>query len=80
MGVDRLEFDGFTATQCAGLVTTKILFNSTVSTPGARFCTFYIKDFYYVSLMRNCEFMRVRTVGRHPTGDHIPMVFGGNPS
>ena len=60
VGGDRLEFNGATATQCAGLVTTKILFNSTVSTPGARFFIFDIKDFYYGRPMINCDYMRIQ--------------------
>ena len=47
-------------TQCAGLVTTKMLFNSTVSKPEARFCTFDIKDFYYRSRMSDCAYMRIK--------------------
>ena len=60
VGGDRLEFDSVTTTQCAGLVTTKILFNSTVSTPGARFFTFDINDFYYGSPMKYYEYMRIQ--------------------
>jgi hypothetical protein len=37
---DRLDFPGPTATQTASLATTKILLNSTISTPNARFGTF----------------------------------------
>ena len=51
VGGERLEFDGMTATKCAGLLTTKIVFNDTLSTPGARFFKFYIKDLYYGGLM-----------------------------
>ena len=60
MGGGRLDFDGVTATQCAGLVTTKMLFNSTVSTLGAKFCIFDIKDFYYGRPMSNCEYTRIQ--------------------
>ena len=56
VGGDRLEFDGVIATQYAGLVTIKMLFNSTVSTPGVRFCIFDIKDFFYGSPVINCEY------------------------
>ena len=49
-----------TVTQWEGFPTTKILFNSTVSTPGARFCTFEIKDFYYGSPMEYCKYMRIQ--------------------
>ena len=57
---DRLDFDRVTETQCAGLVTTKMLFNSTVSTLGAKFCIFDIKDFYYGRPMSNCEYTRIQ--------------------
>ena len=60
VGGYRLDFDGVTATQCGVLLTTKTLFNSTVSTPGARFFTFDIKDFYYGSTMIDCEYMRIQ--------------------
>ena len=60
VGGYRLDFDGVTATQCGVLLTTKTLFNSTVSTPGVRFCTFDIKYFYYGRSMSNCEYMRIQ--------------------
>ena len=47
MGGDHVYFDGMTATQCASLLTTKIIMNSTISTPGVRFMTTDLKDFYY---------------------------------
>ena len=59
VGRYRLDFDGVTATQCTGLETTKMLFNSTVSTPGARFGTFDIKDFYYGIPMEEYDYMQV---------------------
>ena len=60
VGGDRLEFDGVTSTQCTVLVTTKMLFNSTVSIPGDRFFKFDIKGFYYGSSMIDCEYMRIQ--------------------
>ena len=51
----RLQFDGVAATNYVVLVTTKILFNGTLSTLGAQFCTFETKDFYYGSLMEYYE-------------------------
>ena len=51
VGGDRLNFPGAITTHCAGLTTTKCLLNSTISTPGARFITLYIKDFYYGTAM-----------------------------
>ena len=46
-----LDFDGFTATQCAYPPTTKILMNSTISTPGKIFMTMDLNDFYYGTTM-----------------------------
>ena len=56
----RLEIDGVKTMKYAGLVTTKMLLNSTVSTPGSRLCTFYIKEFYYGKPMIDCEYMRIQ--------------------
>ena len=47
VSVNRLDFPGDTTTNCARLTTTKFLLNSTISTPGARFITLDIKNFYY---------------------------------
>jgi hypothetical protein len=58
-GGDRLDFPGPTATQCASLTTTKILLNSTISTPNARFGTFDIKNFYYGTPMARYEYMKL---------------------
>ena len=51
VGGDRLDSPGATTTHCASLTTTKCLLNSTTSTPGARFTTLDIKDFYYGTAM-----------------------------
>ena len=51
VGRDRLDFPGATTTHCASLTITKCLLNSTISTPGARFMTLDIKDFYYGTAM-----------------------------
>jgi hypothetical protein len=58
-GGDRLDFPGPTATQCASLVTTKILINSTISTPNARFSAFDIKNFYYGTPMARYEYIKI---------------------
>ena len=51
VGGDRLGFPGATTTHCASLTTTKCLLNITISNPGARFMTLYIKYFYYGTAM-----------------------------
>ena len=47
VGGYRLDLPGATTTHCTSLTTTKCLLNSTISTPGARFMTLDIKDFYF---------------------------------
>ena len=59
VGGDCLNFPGATTTHCAGLTTTKCLLNSTISTPGARFTTLDIKDFYYGTAMARYEYMKL---------------------
>ena len=59
VGVDRLDFPGATTIHCASLTTTKCLLNSTISTPGARFMTLDIKDFYYGTAMAQYEYMKL---------------------
>ncbi len=58
-GGDRLDYPGPTATQCASLVTIKLLLNSTISTPNARFTCFDIKNFYYGTPMQRYEYMKM---------------------
>jgi hypothetical protein len=58
-GGDRLNFPGPAATHTASLVTTKILLNSTISTPNARFSAFNIKNFYYGTPMSRYEYMKL---------------------
>ena len=58
VGRDRLDFPSAT-THCASLTTTKFLLNSTISTPGARFMTLDIKDFYYGTAMARYKYMKL---------------------
>jgi hypothetical protein len=59
-GGDRLDFPGPTSTQTASLKTIKLLLNSTISTPGARFSAFDIKNFYYGTPMPRYEYMKIQ--------------------
>ena len=54
-----LSYDGLTATQCASLITTKILLNSVVSTILALFMCADIHDFYYNTPMVDFEYMKL---------------------
>jgi hypothetical protein len=47
------------STPTADLSTVKLLLNSVISTPGARFATFDLKDFYLGTLMARKEYMRI---------------------
>jgi hypothetical protein len=58
-GGDRLDFPGRTSTHTASLTTIKVLLNSTISTPGARFSAFDIKNFYYGTPMPRYEYMKM---------------------
>ena len=59
VGGDRLDLPGATTTHYASLTTTKCLLSSTISTPGARFTTLDIKDFYYGTAMARYEYMKL---------------------
>ena len=59
MVVDKLSYDGTTVTQCASLITTKILLNSVVSIILALFMCADIHDFYYNTPMVDFEYMKI---------------------
>ena len=46
VGGDRLDYQGDVSTKTANLETLKLLLNSVISTPGAKFMSVDIKDFY----------------------------------
>ena len=57
VGGENLSYEGTNTTQCASLITTKILLNSVVSTILAMFMCAYIHDFYYNTTMVDFEYM-----------------------
>ena len=57
MGGGLLDCPGITTTQTASLTTRKCLFNSTVSSPGAKFLALDIRNFYYNTPMAHYEYM-----------------------
>lgn len=57
VGGDRIEYPGEVITPTADIVTTKLLINSVISTPGARFMTAYIGNFYLGTPMERYEYM-----------------------
>jgi hypothetical protein len=58
-GGDRVTYIGDVSTKTADLTTAKILFNSVLSTPGAKFMTIDIKNFYLNTPMKSFEYMRI---------------------
>ena len=59
MGGKLLEFTGNLNTQTASFTTAKCVFNSVVSTPGARFLLADMKHFYLNNILPDPEFMRI---------------------
>jgi hypothetical protein len=59
VGRDRIQYDGDLATPTAGLTTVKLHLNSTISTPGARYSTLDIKDFYLGTPMAAYKYMHI---------------------
>jgi hypothetical protein len=54
---DRVQYPGNTGTPTANLLTVKILINSIISTPGTKFMTMDIKDFYLNTPMARYKYM-----------------------
>jgi hypothetical protein len=60
MGGDRINFPGDCGTPTADLLTVKLLLNSIVSTPHAKFMTIDIKDFYLMTPMERYEYFKMK--------------------
>ena len=59
VGGDKISYKGPTNTQCASLITIKILLNSVITTILAMFMCAYIHDFFYNTFMIDFEYMRL---------------------
>jgi hypothetical protein len=59
-GGDRVHYPFDAGTPIADLLTVKLLINSVISTPGARFFTMDIKNFYLNTPMVRYEYMRLK--------------------
>ena len=57
-GGDRLEFQGNTSTKTVGLETAKMVFNSVVSTPEAKFMAIDISNMYLNTPLNDYQYMR----------------------
>jgi hypothetical protein len=59
VGGNLIEYPGELTTRTADLTTTKLLWNSVISTPGARYKTSDIKSFYLETPLDRFEYMRM---------------------
>ena len=59
MGGNKLSYDHETVAPAANLLEAKIIFKSTISTPGAKFFTMDITDFFLSSKMTKPEYMKM---------------------
>ena len=59
VGGDKIKYPGEVATPTAEMLVAKLLFNSVVSTPGARFMTMDILNVYLMTPLRRPEFIRI---------------------
>ena len=58
-GGNLIAYPGELTTRTADLQTSKIMWNSVVSTPGARFCCFDISNFYLGTPLDRYEYMKI---------------------
>jgi hypothetical protein len=59
VGGDPINYPGAVATPTADMLIAKLLFNSVISTKGARFMTIDISDFYLMTPLKRPEFIRI---------------------
>lgn len=60
MGGDRINYPFDCGTPTADMLLVKLLFNSIISTKGAKFMSLDIKDFYLNTPMERYEYMRMK--------------------
>ena len=60
VGGDRINYPGKVATQTAEMLVEKMLFNSVISTKGARFMTMDVSNFYLMTPLHHPKFIRVK--------------------
>jgi hypothetical protein len=56
---DRIHFPGNKTTKTADLTTSELMFNSVISTPGGRFMSIDLKDFYLCSDLEEYEYVHI---------------------
>ena len=60
MGGNLINYPGDCGTPTADLLTIKLMFNSIISTPNAKFMTIDIKDFYLMTPMDRFEYFQMK--------------------
>ncbi len=60
VGGDKINYPGKVATPTADVLVAKMLFNSVISTRGARFMTMDISNFYLMTPLHQPEFIRMK--------------------
>ena len=60
MGGNLVNYPGNCDTPTADLLTVKLLLNSVISTPQAKFITINIKNFYLMTPMERKEYFRIK--------------------
>ena len=60
VGGDRVNYPGEVATPTADMLVAKLLFNSVISTPKAKFMTMDISNFYLMTPLTRPEFIRIK--------------------
>jgi len=60
VGGDRITYEGDAGTPTADLLTIKLVVNSVVSTPNAKYLTLDLKDFYLNTPMARPEYIRIK--------------------
>jgi hypothetical protein len=60
VGGNLIDYPGELSTRTADLITSKILWNSTLSTPGARYMCADVKKFYLSTPMDRPEYMKMK--------------------
>ena len=60
VGGDRTNYPGEVATPTADMLVAKTLFNSVISTPGAKFMTIDISNFYLMTPLPRPEYIRMK--------------------
>jgi hypothetical protein len=81
VGGDQVDYPGAVSTKTADLATAKILINSVLSTPGAKYMTDDLKDFYLNTPMDRYEYVRLPIEVIPPISiiehDLLPLVHKG---